>query len=201
MRMTASWFGSWTHRIQGCGAIDLRARKAGSPLIVIPIASSVPPCSELSRYGLASPKLVERLVRRPTLTAPARARLCNTAGRGEETGFPGRTKKPMKKARKRSRLKPLDNRNPIQAPTARPKVPMRRLGAHCLVVVMKRGNARGAKGVGHQRWIGSTGNGRSPIINGRRQPSLGGTSRMMREYHVRICEGLGVKFPGSTRPA
>ena len=22
---------------------------------------------------------------------------------------------------------------------------------------------------------------------------------MMREYHVRICEGLGVKFPGSTR--
>ena len=54
------------------------------------------------------------------------------------------------------------------APTARPTVPMRRLGAHCLVVVMKRGNARGAKGVGHQRWIGSTGNGRSPIINGRR---------------------------------
>src|SRR5262249_3703675 len=85
------------------------------------------------------------------------------------------------------------------APTARPKVPMRRLGAHCLVVVMKRGNARGAKGVGHQRWIGSTGNGRNPIINGRRQPSLGGTSRMMREYHVRICEGLGVKFPESTR--
>src|SRR6266851_5064604 len=85
------------------------------------------------------------------------------------------------------------------APTARPKVPMRQLGAHCLVVVMKRGNARGGKGVGHQRWIGSTGNGRSPIINGRRQPSLGGTSRMMREYHVRICEGLGVKFPGSTR--
>src|SRR5262252_5484821 len=85
------------------------------------------------------------------------------------------------------------------APTARPKVPMRRLGAHCLVVVMKRGNARGAKGVGHQRWIGSTGNGRNPVINGRRRPSLGGTSRMMREYHVRICERLGVKFPGPTR--
>ena len=85
------------------------------------------------------------------------------------------------------------------APTARPKVPMRRLGAHCLVVALKRGNARGAKGAGHQRWIRSTGNGRNLIINGRRQPSLGGTSRMMREYHVRICEGLGVKFPGSTR--
>src|SRR6266571_6705754 len=88
--------------------------------------------------------------------------------------------------------------------TARPKVPMRRLGAHCLVVAMKRGNARGAKGVGHQRWIGSTGvgstgSGRNLVINGRRQPSHGGTSRMMREYHVRICEGLGVQLPGSTR--
>ena len=47
--------------------------------------------------------------------------------------------------------------------------------------------------------LGSTGNGRNPIFNGRRQPSCGGTSRMMREYQVRICEGLGVKFPGSTR--
>ena len=35
--------------------------------------------------------------------------------------------------------------------------------------------------------------------NGRRQPSRGGTSRMMREYQVRICERLGVKFPGPTR--
>src|SRR6516225_10466334 len=32
------------------------------------------------------------------------------------------------------------------APTARRKVPMRRRGADCPVVVMKRGNARGAKG-------------------------------------------------------
>src|SRR5215831_4194651 len=31
------------------------------------------------------------------------------------------------------------------APTARPKVPMRRLGTDCSAVVMKRGNARGAK--------------------------------------------------------
>ena len=46
-----------------------------------------------------------------------------------------------------------------------------------------------------------TGNGRSfKILDGRRQPSFGGTSRMMREYHVRICERLGVKFPGPTRP-
>src|SRR5260370_41992940 len=34
--------------------------------------------------------------------------------------------------------------------TARPKVPMRRLGADCFVVLLKRGNARGAKGAGHR---------------------------------------------------
>src|SRR6266446_517940 len=38
------------------------------------------------------------------------------------------------------------------APTARPKVPMRRLGADCFVVAMKRGNARGAKEAGHRHW-------------------------------------------------
>src|SRR5215468_6408372 len=42
------------------------------------------------------------------------------------------------------------------APTVRLKVPMRRRGADCPVVVMKRGNARGAKGAGHRHWIGST---------------------------------------------
>src|ERR1700726_892568 len=47
--------------------------------------------------------------------------------------------------------------------------------------------------------IGSTGNGRNPIFNGRRQPSCGGTSRMTRECQVRICERLGVQFPGPTR--
>jgi hypothetical protein len=72
---------------------------------------------------------------------------------------------------------------------------MRRLGADCSVLAMKRGNARGAKGAGHRHWIGSTGNGRNPMANGRRQPSCDDTSRMMREYQVRICERLGVKFP------
>src|SRR5271157_1408973 len=36
-------------------------------------------------------------------------------------------------------------------------------------------------------------------LAGRRQPSLSGTSRMRRESHVRICERLGVRFPGPTR--
>src|SRR6202040_764600 len=43
---------------------------ASSPLIVVPIASSVPSCSGPSRYGLARAAHAERLVRRPTLTAP-----------------------------------------------------------------------------------------------------------------------------------
>jgi hypothetical protein len=37
------------------------------------------------------------------------------------------------------------------------------------------------------------------MLNGRRQPSRDGTSRMTRECQVRFCEGLGVKFPGPTR--
>src|ERR1700738_3735928 len=48
-------------------------------------------------------------------------------------------------------------------------------------------------------WLGSTGNGRNPMFNGRRQPSRGGTSRMTPECQVRFCEGLGVKLPGPTR--
>ena len=60
-----------THRIQGCGAIESRTR-ADSPQIVIPTTSSLPPCSELPRYGLETAEFVARAVRRPTLTAPAR---------------------------------------------------------------------------------------------------------------------------------
>src|SRR3984893_12809900 len=44
--------------------------------------------------------------------------------------------------------------------------------------------------------IGSTGNGRNPIFNGRREPSCGGTSRMTRECQVRFCERLGGHSPG-----
>ena len=51
------------------------------------------------------------------------------------------------------------------AKSARLKVPMHRSGSDCSIVVMKRGNARGAKGAGHRLEIGSTGNGRNPIFN------------------------------------
>src|SRR3974390_2579231 len=50
-----------------------------------------------------------------------------------------------------------------------------------------------------RRGGGPPGDRKSLTTNGRRQPSIDGTSRMMREYQVRICEGLGVKFPGPTR--
>jgi hypothetical protein len=84
--------------------------------------------------------------------------------------------------------------------TARPKVPMRRRGTDCLVVVTNRGNARGAKGAGHRRLrLSQLATGRAPYFNGRRQPSIGGTSRISREAYVRICERLGVQFPGPTR--
>src|SRR5215831_15162026 len=46
-----------------------------------------------------------------------------------------------------------------------------------------------------------TGRRKSLMINGRRQSSCDGTSRMNREVHVRFCERLGVQFPGPTRRA
>jgi hypothetical protein len=78
----------------------IRARKAGSPLIVIPIASSVPSCSELSRCGLARVEHAARLVRRPTLTAPARAGP-SEARVGTKKRASGRTKKLMKEEKMR----------------------------------------------------------------------------------------------------
>ena len=59
-------------------------------------------------------------------------------------------------------------------------------------------------GLERRRWVIAADVGQlvrreEPLFSGRRQPSCDGTSRMMREYPVRICEGLGVKFPGPTR--
>src|SRR6476619_5117532 len=86
MRMAASWFGSPGPPEKGCGAIDPRP-KASSPLFSIPTAPSVRSCSELSRYGLARAEHAARLVRRPTLTAPARDEHGRSAGRDEGTAF------------------------------------------------------------------------------------------------------------------
>ena len=115
MRMTASWFGSWTHRIQGCGAIDPRP-KAGSPLIVVATARSVPSCSNLSRYGLARAKHVERLLQRPTLTAPARDGLALLRVGTKKRAF--RSNKETDEGQKHAlHCRTLDKRSPIQGST------------------------------------------------------------------------------------
>jgi hypothetical protein len=47
----------------------------------------------------------------------------------------------------------------------------------------------------------STGNGRNRLVLAEGGSlRFGGTSRMNREVHVRICKRLGVKFPGATWP-
>ena len=83
----------------------------------------------------------------------------------------------------------------------RPKVPMHWPGAHCFVVARKRSNVRGAKGAGHPCQDGVNGQPEELLVLAEGGSLLwGGTSRMNREVHVRICERLGVKFPGPTRP-
>ena len=81
------------------------------------------------------------------------------------------------------------------------RVPMRSTGADQLVVAMKDGNASGAKGLDHPALLfWSTRNGRSQRVRQRcwrRQQD--DKSRMTGDCHVRICEGLGVKFPRATR--
>src|ERR1700737_4799944 len=104
--------GPWTHRIQGCGATDPRP-KAGSPLIVIPIAPSVPSCSKLSRYGLASSEHAASLARRPTLTAPARDDVS-----GPRVGTKKRALRSNKGTDEGQKIcgsgEPLDKKSPIQ---------------------------------------------------------------------------------------
>ena len=100
-----------TYRIQGCGAIDPRP-KASSPLIFIPTAPSVRSCSKLSRYGLAKAKHVERLVRRPTLTAPARADVSVSQIGTKKRSVRSNKETEVRKCITLSEL--LDNESPIQ---------------------------------------------------------------------------------------
>ena len=118
----------------------IRAPERGLPSDRHPDPSSVPPCSELSRYGLASERRARgKIGATANLDSSCARRPCDTAGRDEETGFQVEQRnRSRKQERKIAALKPLDNKSPIQ-------------GADCLVVVMKRGNARGAKGAGHRR--------------------------------------------------
>jgi hypothetical protein len=99
---------------------------------------------------------------------------------------------------------PMQTEKPqVEEPT-RVKVRMPSSGADCPVVVMKRSNVRGAQGAGHSRpdRVWSTGNRRNRrIVAKGGSSSLDDTSRVSREAQARFCEGLGVQFPGATRPS
>src|SRR6266481_5433278 len=88
------------------------------------------------------------------------------------------------------------------APTARPKVPMRRErgGLPCssdeagVMLVERRGRSPtlGASQLA---------TGGAPILDGRRQPSCGGTSRMTRECQVRMCVQVRLACSAGDSPA
>jgi hypothetical protein len=68
-------------------------------------------------------------------------RLCYIAGRDEETGFQVEQRNRSRKQERSPLLNRLTTKTPYKAqaaPTARPKVPMRRRGTDCPVVVTKR---------------------------------------------------------------
>ena len=60
---------------------------------------------------------------------------------------------------------------------------------------------RSGQAIGVETLKGQLVTGGTRGFDGGRQLFIGGTSRMNREVQVRICEGLGVKFPGPTRPS
>jgi hypothetical protein len=83
------------------------------------------------------------------------------------------------------------------------KVAMLTSGMDCSVVALKRGNARGARGAGRPLYdpfnVANRTREEPWGYRGRRQPSVGGTSRMTGDRLVRICESSRVKFLRSTR--
>ena len=83
----------------------------------------------------------------------------------------------------------------------RVRVPMRGTGADQLAVALKSLYWGWSEGVGSSGLtVCSTSNGRSQEVRqGRQEQRLDDKSRMSGDVHVRICEGLGVKFPRATR--
>ena len=199
LRCRCAWLhhgsGPRAHRIQGCGAIDPRP-KAGSPLIVIPIAPR-PSGSKLSRCGGKGGACRKVGVRRPTLTASARAGVSEV-----RVGTKKRASRSNKETDERSRYagvpKLLDKQSPIQGTSGSNRE------AESTDAPERGGLPRSSacpwiEGSGSSPFgSGQPATGGTRCSMGRRQPLRGGTSRMMREYQVRFCERLGVKFPGPT---
>src|SRR5215831_15972032 len=86
MRITASWSGSLTHRIEGRGT-NFRAPHAGLPSdVVIPDHNK---CAVVLEAVKDEPSVGADA---PSLTAPARAAASHRGGSGRGNGLPGRTR-------------------------------------------------------------------------------------------------------------
>jgi hypothetical protein len=86
MRMSASWFGSWTHRIQGRGAIDPRP-ESELPSDRHPDRTKRAVVLEAVKVWPGKGGVCRKVVATANLDSSCARRLRNTAGRGEETGF------------------------------------------------------------------------------------------------------------------
>src|ERR1700692_3096647 len=90
LRCRCAWLhhgsGPWTHRIQGCGAIDPRP-KAGSPLIVIPTEPSGAIVLETVKVWPGKGGACRKVGTTANLDSSCARRRQRTAGRDEETGF------------------------------------------------------------------------------------------------------------------
>jgi hypothetical protein len=89
---------------------------------------------------------------------------------------------------------------PDTSPSAMPSMPS---GSASCAAVPPIIQSSYMKGAGHPRpnQFRSTGNRRNRAVKTEgSKPSLGGTSRVTGDSQARICERLGVKFLGPTRP-
>ena len=108
MRMSASWFGSWTHRIQGRGAIDPRP-ESGLPSNRHPDRIECAVVLRAVKVWPGKGGAYGKVGATANLESFCARRLCNTAGRGEETGFQIEQRN---RSRKIAARKPLDKKRP-----------------------------------------------------------------------------------------
>jgi hypothetical protein len=86
MRMSASWFGSLTHRIQGRGAIDPRP-ESGLPSDRHPDRTKRAVVLEAVKVWPGKGGVCRKVGATANLDSSCARRLRNAAGRGEETGL------------------------------------------------------------------------------------------------------------------
>src|SRR5260370_6101737 len=88
---------------------------ASSPPIVVPTASSAAVVLEAVKVWPGKAGVRRKVGATASRDSSCARRLCNTAGRGEETGFQVEQRNRSRKQEKEiAALKPLDNKDPIQ---------------------------------------------------------------------------------------